>query len=88
MHLLSAINLTNAVEQKDFSRWLIKLCESCFFTIKLKKDTIQLSANIVSQFQKLNNLIHTIYSDFSSNSNTILTPKNNYVNTINTTIIF
>ena len=82
----------DAVEQKEFARWLLEVEEDRIH--KLKDNIIQLLNNLILPSQNINDLIHFIYPNFSTHSNsqylverTILTPKNANVYTVNSIIM-
>ena len=96
MHLLRAADDPDVTEQENFAKWLLKVGEGRIPTIinGLDDNIIQLPNDIVLSSQNINDLIHFVYPDLSTNSNpkylverAILASKNDHVNSINATII-
>ncbi|EXX68503.1 ATP-dependent DNA helicase pif1-like [Rhizophagus irregularis DAOM 181602=DAOM 197198] len=95
MHLLCTANESDAIEQKEFANWLLKIGKGQISIINgLASNIIQLPNNIVLQLQNINNLIQLIYLNLSINSNrkylieqVILALKNVDVYFVNTIII-
>jgi len=95
MHLFCAKNQPDAIEQKEFTEWLLEVGEDRIPTIRgLENNIIRLPNNIILPSQNINDLINFIYSDLTTYFNpqylvkhTILTSKNIDVYTVNTIII-
>jgi ATP-dependent DNA helicase PIF1 len=96
MRFLCAVDDPDAAKQKKFAEWLLKIRESHIPTAinELDDNVIRLSNNIVLPSQNIDDLIHFVYPDLSTNFNpkylvehAILAPKNDHVNTLNTTIM-
>src|SRR5439155_10456135 len=95
MHLFRTENQPDAIEQKEFAEWLLKVEEGRISTIRgLENNIIRLPNDIILPSQNINNLINFVYSNFTTHSNSqylveraILTSKNVDVNNLNTIIM-
>ena len=95
MRLFRTENQPDAVEQKEFAEWLLKVGEGHIPTIRgLENNIIRLPNDLILPSQNINDLINFVYSNFTTYSNpqylverAILTPKNIDVNNVNTIIM-
>lgn len=95
MRLLQSANEPDAEAQKEFAEWLLKIGEGHIPPINgLETDMIQIPKDFVLPSQDVNSLIDFIYPNLFVHSNprylverAILTPKNDYVDVINSTIM-
>ena len=95
MRLFRTENQPDAIEQKEFAEWLLKVGEGCIPTITgLENNIIRLPNDLILPSQNVNDIINFVYSDLLTYSNpqylverAILTPKNVDVNNVNTTIM-
>ncbi|CAG8741914.1 2616_t:CDS:2 [Funneliformis caledonium] len=62
MHLFRTTNEPDAVEQKEFAKWLLKVGKGRILTINgLDSDIIQLPNDIILPLQNINDLISFVY---------------------------